>query len=79
MQLIRKVWSFGSTTQEMVELWKTFCRSVLEQTCVVWDSGLTNQNIEDLERTQKTFVKLIMEENYENYTSSLKFLNLETF
>ena len=78
MQLIRKVWSFGSTTQEMVELWKTFCRSVLEQTCVVWDSGLTNQNIEDLERTQKTFVKLIMEENYENYTSSLKFLNLET-
>ena len=78
MQLIRKVWSFGSTPLEMVELWKTFCRSVLEQTCVVWDSGLTNQNIEDLERTQKTFVKLIMEENFENYSSSLKFLNLET-
>ena len=78
MQLIRKVWSFGSTPQEMVELWKTFCRSILEQTCVVWDSGLTNQNIEDLERTQKTFVKLIMEEDYKNYTSSLKFLSLET-
>ena len=41
----------------------------------MWDSGLTNQNIENLERT---FVKLIMEENYQNYTSSLKFLNLET-
>ena len=78
MQLIRKVWSFGSTPQEMVELWKTFCRSILEQTCVVWDSGLTNKNIEDLERTQKTFVKLIMEEDYRSYTSSLKFLNLET-
>ena len=78
MQLIRKVWSFGSTLHEMVGLWKTFCRSILEQTCVVWDSGLTNQNIEDLERTQKTFVKLIMEEDYQNYTISLKFLNLET-
>ena len=78
MQLIRKVRSFGSTPQEMVELWKTFCRSILEQTCVVWDSGLTNKNIEDLERTQKTFVKLIMEEDYRSYTSSLKFLNLET-
>ena len=78
MQLIRKVWSFGSTLHEMVGLQKTFCRSILEQTCVVWDSGLTNQNIEDLERTQKTFVKLIMEEDYKNYTSSLKFLNLET-
>ena len=78
MQLIRKVWSFGSTLQEMVGLWKTFCRSILEQTCNVWDSGLTNQNIEDLERTQKTFVKLIMEEDYKNYSSFLKFLNLET-
>ena len=65
MELIRKVWSSGSTAQEMVELWKTFCRSVLEQTCVVWDSGLANQNIEDLERAQKTFVKLIMEDNFE--------------
>ena len=59
MQLIRKVWSFGSTLHEMVGLWKTFCRSI-QQTCVVWDSGLTNQNIEDLDRTPKTFVKLIM-------------------
>ena len=78
MQLIQKVWSFGSTLHEMVGLWKTFCRSILEQTCVVWDSGLTNQNSEDLERTQKTFVKLIMEGDYKNYTSSLRFLNLET-
>ena len=78
MQLIRKVWSFGSSPQEMVELWKTFCRSILEQTYVVWDSGLTNPNIEDLERTQKTFVKLIMEEDFQSYTKSLSFLNLET-
>ena len=76
--LIRKVWSFGSSFQEIVELWKTCCRSILEQTRVVWDSGLTNQNIEDLERTQKTFVKLIMEEDFQSYTKSLSFLNLET-
>ena len=78
MQLIRKVWSFGSTLHETVGLWKTFCISILEQTCVVWDSGLTSQIIEDLERTQKTFVKLIREEDYQNYISFLKFLNLET-
>ena len=59
MQLLRKVWSLGSTKQEMVHLWKTFCLSVLDQSCVVWDSGLTAENKAHLERTQKTFSKLV--------------------
>ena len=77
MQLLRTVWSFGSTHQEMVHLWIVFCRSVLEQSCVVWDSGLTLENIEDLERTQKTFAKLVLEEDYRNYSQSLEVLGLE--
>ena len=63
MQLIRKVWSFGSSINEMVHLWKVFCRSILEQTCVLWDSGLTQENRSSLERTQKTFLRLILEED----------------
>ena len=78
MQLLRKVWSFGSSREEMVQLWKTFCLSVLDQSCVVWDSGLTCENRKDLERTQKTFVKLILEEDYETYKKALKLLHLET-
>ena len=78
MQLLRKVWTFGSSSEEMVHLWKLFCRSILEQTCVLWDSGLTEQNRNDLERTQKTFTKLVLQENYENYTSALDILQLET-
>ena len=78
MQLQRKVWSFGSNREEMVHLWKVFCRSVLEQTCVVWDSGLSCENREDIGRTQKSFVKLVLEEDYQNYKSALEKLNLET-
>ena len=38
------------------------------------------ENIQDLEQTQKTFLKLILAENYqENYQSSLQTLQLETF
>ena len=62
MQLLRKVWSFGSTREEMVQLWKTFCLSVLDQSCVVWNSVLTEENKLDLERTQKTFTNLVLEE-----------------
>jgi hypothetical protein len=53
MQLLRKVSSFGSNQEEMVHLWKVFCLSVLDQSCVVWGSGLTKENEDDLERTQK--------------------------
>ena len=78
MQLLRKVWSFGSSNQEMVHLWKVYCRSVLEQNCVLWDSGLTEENRNDLERTQKTFVRFILEEDYKNYKQALNDLNLQT-
>jgi hypothetical protein len=78
MQLLRKVWSFGSSQQEMVHLWKVFCRSVLEQSCVLWDSGLSLENREDLERTQKVFAKLVLEEDYKNYKNALDVLGIET-
>ena len=78
MQLLRKVWSFGSSREEMVHLWKVYCLSVLEQSCMVWDSGLTLENETDLERTQKTFAKLVLQEDYKNYFQALKTLGLET-
>ena len=78
MALLRGVLSFGASNQEMVHLWKIFCRSVLEQSCVVWNSSLTQENITDLERTQKTFCKLVLKEKFKNYNNSLLILNLET-
>ena len=78
MQLIRKIWSFGSSCQEMVQIWKVFCRSILEQSCAVWDSRLTQENRNNLERTQKTFLKLFLEEDFKNYENALRISQLET-
>ena len=44
MQLLHKVWSFGASTEEMVKLWKVYYLSVLDQSCVLWGSGLTIEN-----------------------------------
>ena len=74
----KKVWSFGSTNEEMVQLWKVYCQSVLEQSCIVWDSGLTNENQMNLERTQKTFFKMVLEEKYSTYYEALFTLRLQT-
>ena len=78
MQLLQKVLGFGATHKEMVELWKTYCRSVLEQSCIVWGSSLTEENKKDLERTQKTFTKLILGDKYTTYQEACKTLFLES-
>ena len=77
MQLIRELQSFGATDDEMVHFWILFCRSVLEQSCVVWGSSLTQENIENLERTQKTLSKLVLKEKYKSYENALLILNLD--
>ena len=76
MVFLRKILSFGANQSEMVQLWKTYCRSVLEQSAVLWQGGLTKENREDLERTQKSFTKLILKNRYQTYQKSLSELNL---
>ena len=49
MQLIRELQSFGASVKEMVHFWTLFCRSILEQSCVVWGTSLTQENKDDLE------------------------------
>ena len=78
MQLLRRILSFGASKDEMVHFWIIFCRSVLEQSCVVWHNSLTQENIDDLERLQKTFTKLILKQEYESYEKALLKLNLDT-
>ena len=70
--------SFGTSVEEMVHIWILFCRSVIEQSCVVWGTSLTQENIDDLERTQKTFTKLVLREKYKDYENALLILNLDS-
>ena len=50
----------------------------MEYCCTVWHSSLSKTNENDIERVQKSAVKLILKEKYENYESALKLLNLDT-
>ena len=44
----------------------------------LWDSSLTDKNISDLERVQKTFVKLILEDGFSTYQDGLDTLNIDS-
>ena len=48
-----------------------FVRSLLEQSATVWHSSLSQENIEDLERVQKSAVKIILGDKYIGYRKSL--------
>jgi hypothetical protein len=78
MVFLRKILGFGANHIEMVQLWKTYCRSVLEQSAVLWQGALTEENRKTLERTQKTFAKLILRKHYKTYQQSLLELDLPT-
>ena len=78
MQLLNAAASFTSARQDLKSIYTTFVRSVLEQSSVVWHSSLSCENRKDLERLQKTAVRIILGKTYNNYKQGLKMLNLQT-
>ena len=76
MELLRKVSEFCDR-QDRLHIYKTFVRSVIEKSCVVWHSSLTRQNTKNLERVQKVAVKIITEGKF-SYKEGLKELKLPT-
>ena len=71
MERLRRVASFGTSVEEMKDVYFLFVRSLLEQSATVWHSSLTEENINDLERFQNSAVKIILGEKYVGYKKSL--------
>ena len=78
MQLLRKVASFSPPLEDLKTIYTLFVRSILEQSAVVWHSSLTQQNINDLERVQKSAMRIILGNEYVGYKRSLQRLEMDT-
>ena len=78
MELLRRVASFGTSVEDLKNIYFLFVRSQLEQSAVVWHSSLTEENINDLERVQKSAAKIILGNKYQNYEEALDELGIET-
>ena len=78
MELLRKVASFSTPTNDLKQIYILFVRSILEHSATVWHSSLTQENIDDLERVQKSALKIILQDKYRTYKQGLAQLNLET-
>ena len=78
MELVRKVASFGASEDDLKNIYFLFVRSLLEQSATVWHSSLTQENCDDLERVQKSAVKIILGPKYDCYKKSLVKLDMES-
>ena len=78
MQLLRKVASFSPPLEDLKTIYTLFVRSILEQSAVVWHSSLTQENRNDLERVQKSAMRIILGNEYVGYKRSLQRLEMDT-
>jgi len=78
MKILHNAARFTSNISDLKIIYKQYIRSVLEYGANVWHSGLTNQNRNDIERLQKSSLKIILKNNYVNYKRALKFLNMDS-
>ena len=78
MELLRKLAVFGAPDEDMKTIYILFIRSLLEQSAPVWHSSITQENSDDLERVQKSALKIILKQRYKDYPNALKLLELDT-
>jgi hypothetical protein len=78
MQLLRKLANFGPPEEDLKDTYILFVRSILEQSATVWHSSLTEEKSNNLERVQKSAIKIILKDKYPGYKQGLAKLGLES-
>ena len=70
LRLLHRLSEFEVPIQDLIQIYILFIRSVLEQSCPVWHSSLTEENAHDLERVQKSALRIILKERYTTYVDA---------
>ena len=76
--MITKLKYVGTQTEDLINIYILFIRSCTEYCAVAFHSGLTLSQTADLERIQKTCLKVILGINYVSYEAALEMCGLDT-
>ena len=78
MRLLHKLVDFQVPKDDLKIIYFLYIRSHLEQSCQGWHSSLTLENTKDIERVQKNALRIILQDDYNNYPDALETLGLES-
>ena len=76
--MITKLKYVGVPTQDLIDVYILFVRSLLEYCCVSWHSSLTVEQSNHIERIQRNALKVILGSSYQDYDSALESCSLDT-
>ena len=77
LTLLTKLKYVGTSTQDLVDVYSLYIRSILEYCSVVWHSTLTVQQATEIENVQKLCLKVILGLEYNGYDDALEVCGLE--
>ena len=78
MWMLRNLKRNGANEDQLLRTYFQQIRSMTEMACPVWTAGLTVQDINALERVQKTALAIIRGGNHTTYREALKHFTIET-
>ena len=78
LSMLTKLKYVGIQTEDLLDVYKLFIRSIIEYCSVVYHSRLTEAQSDKIERIQKTCLKVILNEMYIDYQSALEMTGLES-
>ena len=78
MSMLTKLKYVGVSTEDLLDIFVLYIRSVVEYCAVVWHSSLTVEQMNSLEMVQKTCLRVILGDNYVSYGAALEMSNLKT-
>ena len=76
--VIRRLKKLGVSKEKLVDIYYKQVRSVCEYAAVVWAAGLTQADISNIERVQKSACSIILGSCYISYEDALKKLKMNT-
>ena len=76
--MLKRLKPLGASRDDLIEIYRTQIRSVLEFSAPAWTPGLTKAHIRQLERVQKSALAIILEEEYVSYKNAVNILDMKT-
>ena len=78
MLLVFCMSGFKVPIKDLITIYVAYIRSLLELSCVVWHSSLTEKDSDKLERVQKVGLRIILKDGYVSYEKALQMTGLQT-
>ena len=78
MEILRKLSVFNPPINDMKTIYISYIRSILEQSCAIWHSSLSEEDNMALERVQKNAFRIILKSKYFSYEQALYDLSLDS-